>query len=210
MILGNYDISGMYDEVAHAFVRSGISQSRRHVDLLANKPRSDVDLETNLPQEIAISAPIFPACFATPLISATKTELLGQMKAIKDTFISTQNELRLKIEELQSHQAQLAAEQEAIIMARMRNLREQLLSKHKTCTSIKPTVMGDVSKTDAMKILVLKEARRQQKIIKALERDAKVSREQPLQEKLIAAGVLAKDAPLTLKIMQNHAKSLHL
>ena len=94
-------------------------------------------------------------------------------------------------------------------MARLRNLRKQLLNKHKTRTSIKPTVMG-VSKTDAMKILVLKEARRQQKILRALERDAKVSREQPLQEKLIAAGVLAKDAPLTLKIMQNQAKSVHL
>ena len=92
----------------------------------------------------------------------------------------------------------------------MRNLREQLLNKHKTRTSIKLTVMEDVSKTDAMKVLVQKEARRQQKILKTSERNAKVSREQPLQEKLIDAGVLAKDAPLSLKIMQNHAKSLHL
>ena len=93
-ILAIDDISGMYDEVAHevshAFVRSGISQSRRHVDLLANKPRHGVDLETNPPQEIATSAATIPACFATPSISATKTELLDPMQAMTDTFISTQ------------------------------------------------------------------------------------------------------------------------
>ena len=161
MIHAIENISGMYDGVTCAFLRSGISPSGRHGDILANKPRRDIDLETNPPQEIASPTAPIPVCFAAPSISATKTGLFDQIQAMKNAFISTQNELLLKIGELQSHQAQLAAEQEVIIMTRMRNLREQRLNKYKTRTSIKPTVMGDVSKTDAMKVLVQKEARRQ-------------------------------------------------
>ena len=75
MIHAIEDISGMYDGVTRALYVLGSV----HVDLLANKPRRDTDLETNPPQEITIPTATIPACFATPSISATKTDLLDPM-----------------------------------------------------------------------------------------------------------------------------------
>ena len=53
-----------------------------------------------------------------------------------------------------------------------------------------------------MKILAEKEVRRQKAQQKASERAAKLDRIQPLQDKVVSVGILAKDVRLTAAIIQ--------
>ena len=123
LVNGIEDISRLYDEVAHSFVRAGISQSRRSVDLLANKPRnsSRVAVATSPP----LSQPIFtsdddlPPVFQLPSSRTSKAALLEQMEAMQAAFLERENTLRVQLAEALSDNAKLASEQQAIVLARL-------------------------------------------------------------------------------------------
>ena len=114
------------------------------------------------------------------------------------------------ITELQSHQVELRAAQEGIVSGRLRHTQEQLEKRHKSRSTVKVPLSGDVTQGDNQKSLAAKEVRRQKAAKKASAKAAKVSREQPLIDKLIAAGSLTIGAPLTVQVLRNHLKSLNL
>ena len=76
--------------MAHSFVRAGISQSRRSVDLLANKPRNSSRVAVATPPPL--SQPIFtsdddlPPVFQLPSSHTSKAALIEQNRSNASGF----------------------------------------------------------------------------------------------------------------------------
>ena len=132
----------------HSFTRSGISGAHRGIDLLANKSRKKYcpSYACKIPSTPDITGS--PHCITDPVEEASKSELLARINQIQAAYLQLHEQSTTKITELQSHQAELRAAQEGIVSGRLRHTQEQLEKRHKSRSTVKVPLSGDVTRED--------------------------------------------------------------